>query len=338
MFDLLHGLAHPGIKLISQRLVWPKIHIDVGDWTRACVPCQRKKVHRHNVTPLQKCTTPDERFSHVHLDLVYPLPASEGHTYLLTAICKVTRHFEAILLRDITAKSCADNFVLHWVARFSARSIITTDRGCQFTSTLWQELAEFLGAKLTHTTSYHPALNGLVERTHRTLKTALKTQENPSNWFSNLGFVLWGLRANVKDDLGFSTSEITIGKPLGVPGQLLSAEHNNVPSQSNYRQQLTQYLNSLRPTEPRHPSARKTNMERALEGCTHVFIQNTPNKPPLDPTYNGPFRVLRKHTKYFTVELVSRIDNISIDRIKAAHSIQPVSDPTPANQPQPYVN
>ena len=35
VFDLLHGLAHPGIKssqkLISQRFVWPKIHIDVRD-------------------------------------------------------------------------------------------------------------------------------------------------------------------------------------------------------------------------------------------------------------------------------------------------------------------
>ena len=59
-------------------------------------------------------------------------------------------------------------------------------------------------------------------------------------------------------------------------------------------------------------------MGKALEDYTHVFSQNTPSKPPLVPTYNGPFRVLRKH----------------IDQIKAAHSIQPVSDPTPVNQPQ----
>ena len=342
VLDLLHGLAHSGIKssqkLILQRFVWPKIHIDVKDWTKACVLCQWAKVHRHNVTPLQKYTTPDEHFSHVHLDLVGLLPATEGHTYLLTAICRITRHFEAIPLRDITAKSCADNFVLHWVARFGAPSVITTDRGRQFTSTLWQELAEFLGAKLTHTTSYHPASNGLVERMHRTLKTALKIEENPTNWFSNLGFALLGLRAAVKEDRGFSASEITIGKPLRVPGQLLSAEHDNAHSKSNHRQQLTQYLNSLRPTEPRHFSSRKAYMERALEGCIHVFIQNTPNKPPLAPTYNGPFRVLRKHTKYFTIDLVSRIDNVSIDRIKAAHLIQPVSDLTPTNQPQPDVN
>ena len=59
-------------------------------------------------------------------------------------------------------------------------------------------------------------------------------------------------------------------------------------------------------------------MEKDLEGYSHVFLQNTPSKPPLASTYNGPFRVLRKH----------------IDQSKAAHSIQPVSDPTPVNQPQ----
>ena len=59
-------------------------------------------------------------------------------------------------------------------------------------------------------------------------------------------------------------------------------------------------------------------MGKDLEDYTHVFSQNTPNKPPLASTSNGPFRVLRKH----------------IDQIKAAHSIQPVSNPTPVNQPQ----
>ena len=66
-------------------------------------------------------------------------------------------------------------------------------------------------------------------------------------------------------------------------------------------------------------------MKKALEGCTQAFIQNTPNKPPLAPTYNGLFGVLQKQTKYITVDLVSRFDNVSIDRVKAAHLIQPLS-------------
>ena len=39
-------------------------------------------------------------------------------------------------MKDITAQSCADSFLLHWVARFGSPTIITTDRGAQFTSLL----------------------------------------------------------------------------------------------------------------------------------------------------------------------------------------------------------
>ena len=135
IFDLLRGLAHPGIKtsqkLISQRFVWPGMRLDVKNWTRSCIQCQKAKVFRHNIAPLQKYASVDEGFSHVHLDLVGPLPVSEGCSYLLTMICRVTRHFEAIPLREKTAKWCANNFVLHWVARFGALLLLTGDDSSQ---------------------------------------------------------------------------------------------------------------------------------------------------------------------------------------------------------------
>ena len=165
VFRLFLALVNPDIntsqELLLHCFVWPNIHGDVRDLTRACILCQMAKIYRHNVTPppLQRYIGPYERFSQVHLDLVGFLPASKEHTYLLTAICKIARHFEAILPRDFTAKSCADNFVLNWVARFRAPDIITTDWGRQFTNALWKELAEILGAKLSHTMSCHLASN-----------------------------------------------------------------------------------------------------------------------------------------------------------------------------------
>ena len=120
----------------------------------------------------------------------------------------------------------------------------------------------------------------MIERVHRTLKTALRTQENPTRWYSNLGLVLLGIRASVKQDLGFSTSEITIGKPLRIPGQLLLNEDEPTYSLSEYRQHLIQYLHTLRSTEPRHPSSRQAYLDNALQSCTHVFIRKPPSKPP----------------------------------------------------------
>ncbi|GFU95575.1 retrovirus-related Pol polyprotein from transposon 412 [Trichonephila clavipes] len=55
----------------------------VKDWVQNCIACQRSKVHRHTKTPLGTFALPDARFSHIHVDLIGPLPSSEGKSFLL---------------------------------------------------------------------------------------------------------------------------------------------------------------------------------------------------------------------------------------------------------------
>ena len=98
-----------------------------------------------------------------------------------------------------------------WVARFGVPSLITSDRGAQFTSQLWAEMSELLGVKLSVTTAYHPQANGLVERFHRRLKEALKARLQGPDWSDHLPWVLLGLRTEPKEDLGASTVELVYG-------------------------------------------------------------------------------------------------------------------------------
>ena len=196
MFDALHGLSHPGIratqKLLTTRYVWPGINADIRGWTRNCLQCQRAKVHRHTISPLATFATPDNRFDMVHIDLVGPLPPSHGYTYLLTCINRFTRWPEAIPLTDITAESVARAFLHVWILRFGTPSTATTDRGRQFESALWRQFAQLLGIKHLRTTAYHPIANGLIERFHHHLKSALKAQSQPEQWVDSLPLVLLG--------------------------------------------------------------------------------------------------------------------------------------------------
>nr|VZI02723.1 unnamed protein product [Spirometra erinaceieuropaei] len=193
VFQTLHELSHPGIrasqKLLAERFVWPGMNKDVKAWARSCLSCQRNKVQRHNKSPPGTFPSPDARFSHVHLDV---------------------------------AETIVKAFVSRWVAMFGAPSTVTTDRGAQFESALFQTLLNFLGCTRIRTTAYHPAANGMVERFHRQLKTALRAVEDPGNWSDNLPLALLGIRAALKSDLGCSAAELVFGTTLRLPGEMIT--------------------------------------------------------------------------------------------------------------------
>ena len=97
---------------------------------------------------------PNGRFRHIHMDLVGPLPPSDGCTYLLTVVDRFPRWPEAISLRSINAAAMAQAFSLGWVSRFGVPDTIISDQGSQFVSSLWTELVRTMGTELHRTTSY----------------------------------------------------------------------------------------------------------------------------------------------------------------------------------------
>ncbi|GFY51333.1 transposon Tf2-9 polyprotein [Trichonephila inaurata madagascariensis] len=216
VFRSLHNLSHPGIRatkrLIQDRFIWPSMLKDIAKWTRCCIPCQRCKVQRHTVSPMQPFAPTVERFQHVQLDLVGLFPPSDGFTFLLTCIDRYTRWPEVIPVSDISAEAVAKSLIANWISRFGVPAIITTGQGGQLHSRLLYNLKQMLGIQRIQTTPYHPSSNGMVERLHCTLKQAIRCHD--TKWRESLPVVLLGLRACIKEDLNSSCAEMVFGKPL----------------------------------------------------------------------------------------------------------------------------
>nr|VZH92711.1 unnamed protein product [Spirometra erinaceieuropaei] len=327
VFQTLHGLSHPGIrasqKLLTERFVWPGMSKDVKAWARSCLSCQRNKAQRHNKSPPDTFPSPDARLSHVHLDVVGPLPPSNGFTYLLTCVHRYTRWAEAVPLPNVQAETIVKAFISRWVAIFGAPSTVTTDRGAQFESALFQTLLNFLGCTRIRTTAYHPAANGMVGRFHRQLKTTLRAVEDPGNWSDNLPLALLGIRAALKSDLGCSAAELVFGTTLRLPGEMITPTSRGADENpDNLVHRLRQFMRSLSLVPPRTPMA-ESYVEKDLDKCTHVFVRCDRVRQPLESPYEGPFRVLARNAKTFRILRSDKEDVVSVDRVKAAVAEEP---------------
>jgi transposase InsO family protein len=287
VFAAIHGLAHTGIRaarrLVLSRFVWHGCASDVSGWCRDCETCQRGKVTRQPAAAAtQSIPVPERRFTHLHVDLVGPLPTSaEGFKYLFTIIDRSTRLVEAIPVKNMEAATITDALVAGWVSRFGVSAVITSDRGTQFTSAVW----EVLCIQHITTTAFHPCSNGMVERCHRQLKDTLRARSAANDWPDHLPWVLLGLRAVPKEDSAVSSAEMVLGDPLVLPGQPPAAGEPP-PPQRSHRDALLWGPTCHVPTRPLPPAL--SGLPAALAACNSVYVRTGGTLPP----YAGPYAVL----------------------------------------------
>ena len=226
-------------------------------------------------------------------------------------------------------------YKLSSVGIFGVPSTITTDSGQQFESSLWQQLMRLLGSRRIRITAYHPIANALVERFHRQLKASLKCLSDPTHWVKALPMVLLGIRTALKQDLQCTAAELVYGTTLRLPGEYFHQHTNATLDPISYASQLKTLMQSLKPPPVRQQQQRNCYINEHLNNCHFVFVRHDAVKKPLQPPYDGPFRVLQRHNKHFTLDINGHKKVVSLDRLKPAfveHTATVID--TPASQSQ----
>jgi len=340
-FQLVHSLSHPSVrqtrKQVSDRFYWPSMNKEVTEWTRNCVSCQTSKIQAHIHVPPVPIPVPEQRFQHLNIDIVGPLPkAPTGHRFLLTVIDRFSRYPEAYPLMDTpTAEQVAVTLWREWFTRYGIPQQIFTDQGVQFESALFKSFCKILGIEFVKTTPYNPRANGLIERFHRTLKASIMARNN--SWYDDLPYVLLGLRTTIKEDIKASPAELIFGKNPRLPADIIPDQDTHTDTESflkDLRKTLKQTKST--PTRVKQPT-KPFSIPANLKNATHVWLR-LPNPTSLKRPYTGPFPVVTLKHNTIVIQHANGPTEVGYERVKPAHLPKQVSFSLPRGRGRPRKN
>ena len=242
--DSLIG-GHEGVtktyKRIREKFFWENMKTHVQEYIQLCRGCQLKKLVRVKTKqPMVITDTPGAAFDKISMDIVGPLPITEGgNQYILTIQDLLTKYSLAIPLQRTSAIDVADAFTKQFISRFGAPKGLLTDLGTNFTSSLMKALARKFKIREYRTTAYHPQTNGSIERSHHVLTEYLKQYvDGHHEWDEFIEMAMFSYNTSQHEGTGFTPFELVFGKLARQPSAYRPTEEHPETTYAGYLENL----------------------------------------------------------------------------------------------------
>ena len=195
----------------------------IREWVLSCEQCLRESRINPGLTPppLQNpnehITAPEDA---MQIDLVPGLPPSGGYENIVTAMDVFSRYLFAYPTSNQDAKTDAQVLIYIMTKHAYLPTTLISDKGTAFTSHVIKEVAGVLGITLRHATTKHAQTIGLLERSHSSIKQALKieTGERRSLWHKYVSIAVLNYNTSCHASLGCEPSRVFHGR---VPYKIL---------------------------------------------------------------------------------------------------------------------
>ena len=129
-------------------------------------------------------------------------------SYILTIQDGFTQYLVAVPIPDQQTDTVVEAIIHHWVYVFGCMETLHTDRGTNFTSSLFNEVIKKLGIVKTVTPPYSPE-GDRVERAHRVLGDVLRADDRfaSQQWTAKLPAAVIAYNGTVNRMTGVSPFE-----------------------------------------------------------------------------------------------------------------------------------
>jgi hypothetical protein len=173
--------AHMGVKKMyadmRKLFFWVGMKRNVVHFIAKCLECQQVKADHHHPTGLlQPHDVPMSKWEVISMDFVVGFPlTSHRHNAILVIVDKLTKSAHFIPVRDIyDVTDVAHVFVSEVIRLHGIPKKIISDRDSRFTSRFLTSLQSTLGTQLNLITSYHPEIDGKIERVNQVMEDMLR--------------------------------------------------------------------------------------------------------------------------------------------------------------------
>ena len=268
----LHGEfgKHPGISktiiACREKYYFPKMAQLIREWVISCEQCIRESRIDPSLTrpPLQNpnehITAPEDA---IQIDLVPELPPSGGYENIVTAMDVFSRYLFAYPTANQDAKTIAKVLINIMTKHAYLPTTLISDKGTAFTSHVIKEVAGVLGVTLKHATTKHAQTIGLLERSHASIKKALKieTGERRSLWHKYNNIAVLNYNTSYHTSIGCELSRVFHGR---IPYNILDLKLGICPHQQPIpTSQIAQDV--LEQTQMIYQDVRKNTMQAYIK-------------------------------------------------------------------------
>jgi len=275
---------------LRQLFHFPKMRKFIRETIRKCPTCLRCKPKRNPIlNPSPTYQVYDEPFQTLHLDHFYMGPniLFPQMTECLTIIDRKTSLFMAIPLPRPNFLYTWLALQNHWISTHGYPLLILSDNGGVYRSQEWTNHIKKLGIEHRFTLVANPACNGKVERAHRTMKSILKSYQQPTLWPFFLAQVVLAVNTHYDHDLQSTPAYRTYGFSLTTPGIPNWVDPDTHRFIINKRQ----------------PSQRKEYISPDWNTATHAYIRILQRKHKLAPLYKGPFKIIDRQERSMLLDI-----------------------------------